>query len=146
MPRDNPKPADLDFEFGVICDHIRQETNGKFILIGVYTPDVQVQELPTTFAFSIFAKASSRSKEDFEAPFSIRVLRNGEEVSRRDGRLSHHYNRSEKRQRNIYLALEGLLLLTEEECKADVEFRLDKGEWRNVASFELTAANASSST
>lgn len=139
MPRDDPKPADLDFEFGVICDHIRQERNGKFILIGVYTPDVQVEELPTTFAFSIFAKATSRSKEDFEAPFSIRVLRNGEEVSRRDGRLNHHY-RSEKRKRNIYLALEGLLLLTEEECKADVEFRLDEGEWRHVASFELTVA------
>lgn len=145
MPRDNSNQAELGFEFGIICDQIRQEGNGKFILIGVYTPDVQVQELPTTFVFSVFAKAHSKAMKDLESTFSIRVLRDGEEVSRRDGALRHH-QRSENKQTGIYLALDGLLLTTEKECQADVEFRLGEGTWNHVASFEVTAASEPSST
>ncbi len=33
--------------FSVVCDDVRQENNGKFIVIGMYTPDMAVQQLPT---------------------------------------------------------------------------------------------------
>ncbi len=33
-------------KFSVVCDEVRQENNGKFIIIGMYTPDISVPQLP----------------------------------------------------------------------------------------------------
>ena len=30
----------------IMCDDVRQENNGKFMLIGMYTPDIAVPQLP----------------------------------------------------------------------------------------------------
>lgn len=32
--------------FSIMCDEVRQEINGKFIVIGMYTPDMAVFQLP----------------------------------------------------------------------------------------------------
>ncbi len=32
--------------FSVVCDDVRQENNGKYIIVGMYTPDMAVSQLP----------------------------------------------------------------------------------------------------
>lgn len=32
--------------FSVMCDELRQENNGKFLIFGMYTPDMSVPQLP----------------------------------------------------------------------------------------------------
>ena len=32
--------------FSIMCDEVRQENNGKFLVIGMYTPDMSVPQLP----------------------------------------------------------------------------------------------------
>ena len=36
----------IDHKFTLLCDEVRQEITGKFIVIGMYTPDVTVPMLP----------------------------------------------------------------------------------------------------
>jgi hypothetical protein len=38
----------------LICDDIRVENNGKYILIGVYTDDILVSSLPATLSFMTY--------------------------------------------------------------------------------------------
>jgi hypothetical protein len=37
----------VQIRFGILCDDIRREDNGKLLLIGVYDADVRVPQLPT---------------------------------------------------------------------------------------------------
>ena len=56
--------ADLGFkiESVLVCDDIRQEKNGKMILIGVYTGSIVVPTIPAALGLSIWMQA--RSLED----------------------------------------------------------------------------------
>jgi hypothetical protein len=33
-------------KFSIVCDEVRQENTGKFIILGMYTPDVGVGQIP----------------------------------------------------------------------------------------------------
>ena len=33
-------------KFSIVCDEVRQENNGKFMIIGMYTPDMTVASIP----------------------------------------------------------------------------------------------------
>ena len=58
MPPDIP----LEVDFCIICDDIRQEVSGKFLLIGVYTNDITVSAghpaLNVAAAINLKAKAA----------------------------------------------------------------------------------------
>ena len=51
-------------EYVVLCDEVRQENNGKFILIGVYAPDMTVTQLPATLAFLTFFVVMTDDRPD----------------------------------------------------------------------------------
>lgn len=36
----------IQHRYTLMCDDVRQEINGKFLLIGVYTPNISVPQLP----------------------------------------------------------------------------------------------------
>lgn len=58
----------------IVCDDIRQETNGKFILVGVYADEIVAHELPLRINLSFMVQV----KLDTETSFSIeaRTVRN----------------------------------------------------------------------
>ena len=33
-------------KFSIVCDEVRQENNGKFMVLGMYTPDMAVAQIP----------------------------------------------------------------------------------------------------
>lgn len=33
-------------KFSIVCDEVRQENNGKFMVLGMYTPDMTVAQIP----------------------------------------------------------------------------------------------------
>lgn len=37
-----------------VCDQVRQEINGKFLLIGVYTNGIVLPQIPTTFPLGVW--------------------------------------------------------------------------------------------
>jgi hypothetical protein len=40
-----PTP-NISAKFSIMCDEVRMENNGKFLIIGMYTPDMSVTQLP----------------------------------------------------------------------------------------------------
>lgn len=40
--------------YSILCDDVRREDNGKLFLIGVYTPDVVVPQIPFVFPQIVF--------------------------------------------------------------------------------------------
>jgi hypothetical protein len=38
----------ISHKYTLVCDEVRQEINGKFIILGLYTPDIVVPQIPTT--------------------------------------------------------------------------------------------------
>jgi hypothetical protein len=38
----------ISHKYTLICDEVRQEINGKYIILGLYTPDIVIFQIPTT--------------------------------------------------------------------------------------------------
>jgi Family of unknown function (DUF6941) len=56
----------------IVCDDARQENNGKWILIGMYTPDMQVPQIPFVLpTLTFFAWLESDRPGSF--PFRIKL-------------------------------------------------------------------------
>ncbi|MFW6024501.1 MAG: hypothetical protein ACOC8P_02665 [Dichotomicrobium sp.] len=70
--------------YGVICDDVRREDNGKLILIGVYARDMKLAgELPAQrrLSFLVALEADSTCDVEFEAS----LLFNDEQIFHADG-------------------------------------------------------------
>lgn len=44
----------ISCRFVMMCDEVRVENNGKFIILGVYTPDMSVSQFPATIPLLTF--------------------------------------------------------------------------------------------
>jgi hypothetical protein len=56
----------------IVCDDVRQENNGKWIIVGMYTPDMQVPQIPFVLpTLTFFAWLESDRPGNF--PFRIRL-------------------------------------------------------------------------
>jgi Family of unknown function (DUF6941) len=79
----------LLYEAFVLCDDVRQENNGKLLLIGVYSDIVQVARLPLqlrSLGVVIKAKAVAAGRESFSAKVSDPQ---GNELFRAGGELNY---------------------------------------------------------
>lgn len=68
----------MQLEFGILCDQVRKEDNGKLIFIGVYTSDLTLPRFPSDVLVSLavsFLPTEVR-KERFELVGSL----NGEAI------------------------------------------------------------------
>jgi hypothetical protein len=65
------KEASVQFRYGVICDDVRREDNGKLLIIGVYSGYIIVQQLPATLLLSLVIAAEVDSS--YEIPIELRV-------------------------------------------------------------------------
>lgn len=56
----------------VFCDDIRQENNGKLILIGVYPVDLVPGAIPSTFPLAILVRAEGALKGEHRFVFKLK--------------------------------------------------------------------------
>jgi len=68
----------LRIKFGIVCDDVRREDNGKLILIGIYGSNILVSSFPAMLALSLVISVDVL--ENFEGPILIRALLNGEKI------------------------------------------------------------------
>lgn len=64
--------SSVKYDTFVLCDDVRQELNGKMLLIGVYATDIGVAQFPATFAFNIHAQGEVLKDGTFSNKFIIR--------------------------------------------------------------------------
>jgi hypothetical protein len=69
-------------KFILLCDEVRQENNGKFMLIGVYTPDVAVPQLPVVLKQLTFFIALDDDRPDqHQIRFELQHLESGLKIA-----------------------------------------------------------------
>lgn len=55
-----------------VCDDIRQEASGKFILVGVYSNGILIREVPGTFPLQVWFLVESEKKGDVSVEIRVR--------------------------------------------------------------------------
>jgi hypothetical protein len=80
-----PPDAQLDVDFCLICDDVRREDTGKFILIGVYTNNIGVA--PGLPELRVMAAVNMRASAVGEYRFQVRGRFEGSAVAHLEGRF-----------------------------------------------------------
>ena len=64
---------DITFKHGVICDDIREEKNGKFLIVGMYTGALVALQLPVQIqiAFGVWAVVDGPGSYECEFEFVL---------------------------------------------------------------------------
>ena len=60
----------IESKFSIMCDEVRVENNGKFMIIGMYTPDMTVPQLPfvlPTLTFLLWLQTDRIGNVQFRA-------------------------------------------------------------------------------
>jgi len=66
----------------LMCDEVRQEINGKFIVLGLYTPDMTVPQLPFVIPSLTFLSALESDRPgNVQIRFAIQNLDSGQNVA-----------------------------------------------------------------
>lgn len=66
------KPKTFQVLAALICDDARREANGKEILIGVYSGNVSVKQLPANITLSAWINLQVKGPADYD--FEVRVI------------------------------------------------------------------------
>lgn len=53
-------------KYGIICDDVREENNGKSIIIGIYTGDILVKKFPCVLNLSVWLGVNIEIEEDLD--------------------------------------------------------------------------------
>lgn len=75
MPKIGPN---LNIDYILVCDDIRQENNGKQILIGVYKGAIIVPEFPARLLLALLLRGTANQTGSF--PFEMRFVFDGGSV------------------------------------------------------------------
>ncbi len=75
----------ISFKFAVICDEIRREDNGKFLIIGAYAAEILVLEFPIALGLAAFLPFEAQEKQSLELEFQALV--NGQRVYGANGHI-----------------------------------------------------------
>lgn len=72
----------LTHRYTLLCDEIRQENNGKFIIVGMYTPDLTVTAIPfavpvLSFFVCLDADAGGTAEINFRLTHGNNILAGG---------------------------------------------------------------------
>lgn len=65
-------------KYGIVCDDIRQELNGKFIIIGVYGTDIGLPVFPATIPLRFLIAIEGADAASFH--FETKLVDTGEEI------------------------------------------------------------------
>ena len=71
----------LTAKYILVCDEVRQEANGKFIIIGLYTPDMTIPQIPFGLsALTFFMGVESDRPGNFQMRFALMHLDSGQNI------------------------------------------------------------------
>jgi hypothetical protein len=72
----------LQEKYTIMCDEVRQEINGKFLLLGMYTPDIAVPQLPIVLpVLTFFVVLTDDRPDNHQFRLSIQHLESGQVVA-----------------------------------------------------------------
>lgn len=123
----------IDIVSLVVCDEIRKEDNGKAILIGVYSGDILVNELPIQIGISLWVHLNVSGPG--EIPFEFRFVGIKSAVSELSG------NANIKGAGAAIISTPPIPVLLESEGELKIEMKYGDSDWRLVRSLEIRKKN-----
>ena len=72
----------IQAKYVLVCDEVRREENGKFIILGLYTPDLSVPQIPfVTPAITFFMYLESDRSGTFRFSVKLEHLESGQSLA-----------------------------------------------------------------
>lgn len=116
------------------CDDIRFETGGKFILIGVYGPDLNVPAFPTIITLRIVALVNLPRGGELSFEFRL-VNSDGSKIADIKGDLE-----AMKMAKGILLPMGPFAIHFAKPATFDLQYRSPGGNrWKTIQSWEVAA-------
>lgn len=106
----------------IFCDEIRQESNGKFFIIGIYAGDIIVNSFPAHFRISNYIIISGLSKGEHDFSVDVSMVVDG--VATNIGKLEGSLN-VEREDLGTVLAPTGLVVVANGPGKIILMLALD---------------------
>lgn len=79
----------LTHRYTLLCDEVRQENNGKFIILGLYTPHMTVPQIPFPVpAVTFFICLDSDRPEQLQFNVRLTDLTNGQQIAQAMGMMT----------------------------------------------------------
>lgn len=118
----------------LICDDVRREANGKFILIGAYSGDVRVNKFPAALALQLVLQTDASSAG--EAPFEIRVRDGEQQLAAGGGELKSIAPGP------ALVPLPAFPFFISQETTLHFEVKLENREWEMVRALNIKLSSA----
>jgi hypothetical protein len=130
----------MKFHFGIMCDEVRREDNGKLLLIGVYGSTIIAESLPATLVLSLVINVDAEGAK--EAPAEFRIMLDDATLKAGKGLL--RFTSADPQFLTVRsIPLENIA----SEGTLSFQIRLEGNDWITAASLPFTAkkpaANAS---
>jgi hypothetical protein len=115
--------SDHSIVYGIVCDDVRREDNGKLIVIGMYASDIRLSVLPSHLILSFMIAVDSKKAGNvkFEALISL----GDKELGRAEGELNLREGKS-------FISLPRLGFEIQEGGQFKLEARLGSDEWTEL--------------
>ena len=121
----------LTLRNAILCDDVRIEKNNKHILIGVYSGDIVVKELPAKLRLSFYLEFGASEIGDI--PLEIRITGPG----KRMGVMKAQFQSMEVGGPAILVSPQMEIPITEEGT-IRVSAAIDKKKWRTILEKKIT--------
>lgn len=116
----------LNFSSAVLCDYVRKEENGKYILIGVYTGNILLSEFHKEIALSAFLQGSlTEPKKDNQVSFRYQLDK--KEVALLGGTISNPKDNSE-----VTFNIPPVVVRPEGPCALKLSYKVKGGRWKQL--------------
>jgi hypothetical protein len=120
----------LKINYGLVCDAVRREDNGKLILIGVYGGNIGLPRFPATLILALVLDAES--KQPGSTTLSARVRMGRKVIAESTGRVETFAAGS------ALISISGIVLRDlEKEGILKFEIQKNGGRWETVRAMPL---------
>jgi len=121
----------------ILCDDIRREANNKYSLMGVYSNDILVSEIPVKFSISFWVEFLTKFEKKMDITFrlasrSLEGKGRKKQVVRLDGTIE-----AKIPVESISLPIPKLSLKFEQEEMLFFEYQLPGGRWKEIKRFAV---------
>jgi hypothetical protein len=123
--------ASINIAYVIMCDDIRQEITGKFILIGVYPGNIAIPAFPAQVILGFWMLARPTKIGSYQLQFRLQGPDGAESWS---GQMLVHVNKKE----DTALVIPPLPIQIQSPGHISLQCREGGGEWTTVSSFEAS--------
>lgn len=127
----NAAPPPKKIEYAIVCDDVRREDNGKFIIIGAYGSDIRVSSTPANLRLSLLVAV--RSETEHQTLISIRVTQDGKPIIK----ASEPMEFPMPAQEIALFSIGGIPVAAEIGKMLDFQVRFDQGRYRSVCKLQV---------